>query len=336
MSNKLLGEILLKKQFISEEQLSRALMDCSQNESMLGKYLVDKGLIKEEELLSVLSEQFNIPFISNLKEVKVSVEAIKAIPAKLAQHHGFIPISLDGQVLTVVVFNPMDLWLAENIKLNLGFQIKRVLSTRNEVEKAIHKYYGAVAGTVDKIMEGRFRPGVKIEKTEAIEDNEKNSDEASVIKLVNQIISEAIKINATDIHIEIYEKKIELRYRIDGVLREMKMPQDTYYIGPAIVSRVKIMCRLDVVEHRLPQDGRAKVRLTSGQEVDLRVSILPGYFGENVVIRILPSGVLLYLDKIGFFTEDLKKVKMLLQKPHGIILITGPTGSGKLLHFTLL
>jgi type IV pilus assembly protein PilB len=329
MSNKLLGEMLLRKKFISEEQLSQALMACSQNESMLGAYLVEKGLIREEELLSVLSEQFNIPFLSNLREVKVSTEAIKAIPAKLVQHHGFIPISLDGQVLTVVVFNPMDLWLAENIKLNLGFQIKRVLSTRNEVEKAIHKYYGAVAGTVDKIMEGRFRPGIKIEKRETIEDIEKNSDEASVIKLVNQIISEAIKINATDIHIEIYEKKIELRYRIDGVLREMKLPQDAYYIGPAIVSRVKIMCRLDVVEHRLPQDGRARVRLISGQEVDLRVSVLPSYFGENVVIRILPSGVLLCLDKIGFFPEDLKKIKMLLQKPHGIILITGPTGSGK-------
>ena len=130
---------------------------------------------------------FNIPFLSNLREVKVSTEAIKAIPAKLVQHHGFIPISLDGQVLTVVVFNPMDLWLAENIKLNLGFQVKRVLSTRNEVEKAIQKYYGAVAGTVDKIMEDKSGLGARVNKRDSIEDIEKSSDEVSVINLVNQI-----------------------------------------------------------------------------------------------------------------------------------------------------
>jgi type II secretory ATPase GspE/PulE/Tfp pilus assembly ATPase PilB-like protein len=134
---------------------------------------------------------------------------------------------------------------------------------------------------------------------------------------------------ATDIHIEIYVDKVALRYRIDGVLREMKMPQDAYYIEPAIVSRIKIMCHLDVVEHRIPQDGRAKVRLLDGEEVDLRVSVLQGYFGENVVIRILPSQVLLDLDKIGFLPQDLAIINKLIQKPHGIILITGPTGSGK-------
>lgn len=329
MSNKLLGEMLLKKKCISESQLSQALKDCYQNEAMLGKYLVEKGLVKEEDLLTVLSEQFNLPFYPRLKEIKVSSEAVKAVPAKLVQHHGFIPISLEGQVLTVAVFNPMDFWLAENIKLNLGFQVTRVLSTRHEVEKAIQKYYGAVAGTVDKIMEDKSGLGARVNKRDSIEDIEKSSDEVSVINLVNQIIAEAIKMNATDIHIEIYADKVVLRYRIDGVLREMKMPADAYYIEPAVVSRVKIMCHLDVVEHRVPQDGRSKVRLTSGQEVDLRVSVLPGYFGENIVIRILPSGILLDLDKIGFFPDDLKKFEVLLQKPHGIILITGPTGSGK-------
>ena len=171
--------------------------------------------------------------------------------------------------------------------------------------------------------------GTKLTKDESVEDIEKNADEASVIKLVNQIVTEAIKMRATDIHIEIYVDKVVLRYRIDGVLREMKMPPDAYYIEPAIVSRIKIMCHLDVVEHRIPQDGRAKVRLLDGQEVDLRVSILQGYFGENVVIRILPSQVLLDLDKIGFSPHDLETINRLIQKPHGIILLTGPTGSGK-------
>ncbi|MDP3041395.1 MAG: ATPase, T2SS/T4P/T4SS family [Candidatus Omnitrophota bacterium] len=326
---KLLGELLVKKNMVTQQQVNEALKESGDNGDMLGKILVNRGLIKEIDLLKVLAEQFNLPFHLHLKEVHISTDAIKAVPAKFVQHYGFMPISLEGSVLTVAVYNPMDIWLAENIKLNLGFAVKKVLATRREVEIAIHKYYGAVAGTVDKIMEGKVSAGTKLIKDESVEDIEKNADEASVIKLVNQIITEAIKMQATDIHIEIYVDKVVLRYRIDGVLREMKMPQDAYYIEPAIVSRIKIMCHLDVVEHRVPQDGRAKVRLLDGQEVDLRVSILQGYFGENVVIRILPSHVLLDLDKIGFLPQDLDTINKLIQKPNGIILITGPTGSGK-------
>ncbi|MDD5464735.1 MAG: ATPase, T2SS/T4P/T4SS family [Candidatus Omnitrophica bacterium] len=328
-TNKLLGEMLVKRNCITQEQLDQVLKDPVCQEDMLGAVLVNKGLLKEEDLLKALSEQFNLPFFARLKDAHISTEAIKAVPAKFVKHYGFMPISLEGQVLTVAVFNPMDVWLAENIKLNLGFRVSRILTSRREVEAAIHKYYGAVAGTVDKIMEEKIGQGTKLAKDESVEDIEKNAGEASVIELVNQIISEAIKMRATDIHIEIYVDKVVLRYRIDGVLREMKMPQDAYYIEPAIVSRIKIMCHLDVVEHRVPQDGRAKVRLLDGQEVDLRVSILQGYFGENVVIRILPSQVLLDLNKIGFSPEDLKTIERLLQRPHGIILITGPTGSGK-------
>jgi type II secretory ATPase GspE/PulE/Tfp pilus assembly ATPase PilB-like protein len=329
MSNKLLGEMLIKKGLITQEQLTEALKDSTLQEDMIGNILVSKGLLKEEDLLKALAEQFNLTYLARLKDVRISTEAVKAVPAKFVQHYGFMPISLEGSVLTVAVHNPMDVWLAENIKLNLGFRVNRVLTSRHEVEDAIQKYYGSVAGTVDKIMEGKISQGTKLTKDQSVEDIEKNADEASVIKLVNQIITEAIKMRATDIHIEIYVDKVILRYRIDGVLREMKMPQDAYYIEPAIVSRIKIMCHLDVVEHRVPQDGRAKVRLLDGTEVDLRVSILQGYFGENVVIRILPSHVLLDLDKIGFMPEDLKTIEGLIQKPHGIILITGPTGSGK-------
>jgi len=329
MLTKLLGELLVKKGLVSREQVNEALKESADNGELLGKILVSRGLIKEIDLLKALAGQFNLPFYLHLKEVRISPDAIKAVPAKFVQHYGFMPINLEGQVLTAAVYNPMDVWLAENIKINLGFQVARVLTSRHEVETAIHKYYGAVAGTVDKIMEGKASAGTKLTKDESVEDIEKNADEASVIKLVNQIISEAIKMRATDIHIEIYVNKVVLRYRIDGVLREMKMPQDAYYIEPAIVSRIKIMCHLDVVEHRIPQDGRAKVRLLDGEEVDLRVSILQGYFGENVVIRILPSQVLLDLDKIGFLPKDLEVINRLIQKPHGIILITGPTGSGK-------
>ena len=329
MLTKLLGELLVKKSLVTQEAIDEALQESAGNGDMLGKILVSRGLVKEIDLLKVLAEQLNLPFYLHLKEVHISLEAVKAVPAKFVQYYGFMPINLEGQLLTVAVYNPMDVWLAENIKINLGFQVARVLTSRHEVETAIHKYYGAVAGTVDKIMEGKASAGTKLTKDESVEDIEKNADEASVIKLVNQIITEAIKMRATDIHIEIYVDKVVLRYRIDGVLREMKMPSDAYYIEPAIVSRIKIMCHLDVVEHRIPQDGRAKVRLLDGAEVDLRVSILQGYFGENVVIRILPSQVLLDLDKIGFLPQDLDTITKLLQKPHGIILLTGPTGSGK-------
>jgi len=329
MLTKLLGELLVKKSLATQQEVNEALKDSSDNGDMLGKILVSRGVVKENDLLKVLAEQFNLPFHLHLKELHISTDAVKAVPAKFVQHYGFMPVNLEGQILTVAVYNPMDVWLAENIKINLGFQVARIITSRHEVESAIHKYYGAVAGTVDKIMEGKASAGIKLTKDESVEDIEKNVDEASVIKLVNQVITEAIKMRATDIHIEIYVNKVVLRYRIDGVLREMKMPQDAYYIEPAIVSRVKIMCHLDVVEHRIPQDGRAKVRLLDGQEVDLRVSILQGYFGENVVIRILPSQVLLDLDTIGFLPQDLETINKLLTKPHGIILITGPTGSGK-------
>ena len=328
MSNKLLGDLLIKKGCITEEQLKAALEDANGREDLLGSFLVSKGLVKEDDLLKVLSEQLNIPYYPRLKEVQVSPEAVRAVPAKFVQHYGFMPISLEGQILTVAIYNPMDVWLAENIKLNLGFAVRRILTSRREIEEAIRKHYGSVAGTVDKIMEGKQGKG-KLVKDESVEDIEKNAEEASVIKLVNQVITEAIKMRATDIHIEIYADKVVLRYRIDGVLREIRMPPDAYYIEPAIVSRIKIMCHLDVVEHRIPQDGRAKVRLLDGTEVDLRVSILQGYFGENVVIRILPTQVLLDLDKIGFLPEDLKIITRVIQKPHGIILLTGPTGSGK-------
>lgn len=329
MLTKLLGELLVRKGLVTQQQINEALKESMGNGDMLGKILVSRGIVKDIDLLRVLAEQFNLPFYLHLKEVRILPEAVKAVPAKFVQHYGFMPVNLEGQVLTVAVYNPMDVWLAEDIKINLGFQVVRVLTSRHEVDAAVHKYYGSVAGTVDKIMAGKVSAGTKLAKDESVEDIEKNAGEASVIKLVNQIITEAIKMRATDIHVEIYVDKVVLRYRIDGVLREMKMPQDAYYIEPAIVSRIKIMCHLDVVEHRIPQDGRAKVRLLDGAEVDLRVSILQGYFGENVVIRILPSQVLLDLDKIGFQPQDLETINKLLQKPHGIILITGPTGSGK-------
>lgn len=330
MATRLLGEILVKKGFITQEHLNEALKKAPDSETMLGKSLIKMGYLKEEQLFQALAEQFNIPFYPHLKKMEVPPQVIKAVPVKFIQQYGFMPLALKDKVLTIAISNPMDVWLAENVKLNLGYQVQRVLSTRSEIDEAIRKYYGVVADTVDRIMIGKKDDKIALRALdETIEDIEKSAEEASVIKLVNQVLSEAIRMNATDIHIEPYQNKVHLRYRIDGILREIKVPEDIFYIQPAIVSRLKIMSRLDVVEHRIPQDGRSKVRLQEGQEVDLRFSIIPAYFGENVVIRILPTEVLLDLNKIGFYPDDLKKIENIIQKPHGIILLTGPTGSGK-------
>lgn len=327
-----LGEILTKKGFISKEQLDEVLAKSPESEQMLGKLLVKAGHLKEEQLFQVLAEQLNIPFYPHLKNLDISPEVIKAVPVKFVQHYGIMPLELKDKVLTIAMSNPMDVWMSEEIKLHLGYQIQRVLSTRYEIEEMIHKYYSAVSGTVDTILaktEKAEEKGAFFTKEESVEDIEKGAEEASVIKLVNQIFSEAIQMRATDIHIETYPNKLRLRYRVDGILYDIKIPENMHYILPAIVSRIKIMSRLNVVEHRVSQDGRVKVRLQDNTEVDLRVSIIPAFRGENVVIRILPAQWTFNIDDLGFMPEDFKKIEGIIQKPHGITFITGPTGSGK-------
>lgn len=325
-----LGEILIKKGYINKDQLDAVLSKSPPSEEMMGKLLMKSGVLREEQLMEAVAEQLGLSFVTNLRLREIPADVIRAVSDKLVQRYGFIPLELKDNVLTIAVSNAMDIWIAEDIKMHLGFSVKRVLSLKTEIDDAIRKYYGLGSGSVDQIIAGaKQEKNATQSQSEQVEDIEKSAEEASVIKIVNQILSEAISMRTSDIHLEIYNKKVHLRYRIDGVLREMKLPDDIYYIQPAIVSRVKIMAHLDVVEHRLPQDGRVKVRLQDGIEVDLRVSIIPGYFGENIVIRILPSQIIVDLNKLGFAQDELKKLNNIIQKPHGIILITGPTGSGK-------
>jgi len=330
MAIQLLGEVLIKKGFIDRQKLNEVLRESPHSEEMLGKVLLKKGLISEEQLAQGIAEQLGIPFYPHLKDVDISLETLKAVPVKLVQHYRFMPLELNGDALTIAVHNPMDIWMVENIKLQLGFQVRRVLASKADIDEAIRKYYGAVAGTVDKILtKDKEEQGVFVSRKEGVEEIERDSEEASVIKLVNQILTEAIQMEATDIHLEVYQDNVHLRYRVDGVLKDVKIPENIYYLEPAIVSRIKIMAHLDVVEHRLPQDGRMKVKLQDASEVDLRVSIIPAYYGENIVIRILPTQMLFDFAKIGFSPEDRAKIERIIQKLHGIILITGPTGSGK-------
>jgi len=329
MENRL-GEILIKKGFITAEQLDTILKKSPPSEDILGEELIKAGYINEQQLLQGVAAQMGLQFYESLKDIAISSEAVKAVPTDFVQRHGFMPLQLENKTLTIAVHNPMDVWLGEDIKLHLGLRVQRILCPRQEIEEAIRSHYNLVSGTIDQILADTPQGKSAAPQADAmgVEDIEKSAG-ASVIKLVNQILSEAIQMNATDIHLELYQSKVHLRYRIDGVLQETKVPEDIYLIEPAIISRIKVMSHLDLVEHRVPQDGRVKVRLQDGNEINLRISIIPAYFGENVVIRILPSSIMLDLSKIGFAREDIDRIEKVIQKPHGIILLTGPTGSGK-------
>ena len=329
MGSKMIGEILIEKGIITDEQLGKAVQEQKRTGEFIGSCLMRLGYIGEKELLVVLSEQFGIPY-KDLKEVSIDENIITAIPAKYVWHYKFMPLRLKGNTLTIAISDPLDIWLLEDIKLNLGYDVECVLSSEREIREVLRKYYGIGAETVEKILEKEtLKPRSELAKNiAAVEDIERTAEDASVIKLVNQILTEAIKLRATDIHIEPYRESIKLRYRIDGVLYDTPIPPDLKYLHSAIISRIKIISNLDVVERRLPQDGRAKVKV-SDKEVDLRISILPSLYGENVVIRILPTQLLFNLENLGIEPEDLAKLEVLIKKPHGIIFLTGPTGSGK-------
>ncbi|RLG33832.1 type II secretion system protein GspE [Methanosarcinales archaeon] len=323
-----IGDILIQKGLLTKEQLEAALKESQRTGEVLGKVLIRLGLITQDDLLKVLAEQLGLPFYSTLKDITIPEEVIKAIPAKFVWHYKFMPLSIKGRVLTIAISDPLAVWPMEDLRLHLGYEVERVLVPEEEILKAIRKYYGVGAETVEEILAKEAPQQERKVETQVIEDLEKAAGEASVIRLVNQILSEAVSSRATDIHIEPYRDKVQVRYRIDGVLYQMKVPQEIKYLHQAIVSRIKILANLNVIERRLPQDGRAIVKIQE-KPVDLRVSIIPSLYGENVVIRILPQRLLFNLEELGFLPDDLEKVESLMKRPHGIIFLTGPTGSGK-------
>jgi type II secretory ATPase GspE/PulE/Tfp pilus assembly ATPase PilB-like protein len=325
-----LGELLIKKGALSQGQLDLALREHDRTGELLGKALVRMGFISEDQLLMTLAEQLSIQFIPKLKDRVISDDVIRAVPARFVWHYKFMPIALKGNVLTIAISNPLDIWPTEDIKFHLGFEVEVVLAVETEIMAAVKTYYGLgaaiVEGILDKKEEGASRrvdEGVTV-----LESPEKMAQDASVIKLVNQLLAEAIQSRATDIHIEPYRDRVKVRYRIDGILYDVPVPETIKQLHPAIVSRIKIISNMDIVERRLPQDGRAKVKL--GEiDVDLRISVIPTLYGENMVIRILPTQMIFNIGDLGLSPGDLLMVDDLLEKPHGIIFLTGPTGSGK-------
>lgn len=267
----------------------------------------------------------------NLKETKIEPDVIEKVPAKFVWHYKFMPVRLEKDVLTVACANP-DSVVKDDLSQFLGYKVKMARADEADILEAIKKFYGVGAETVEKILEEESVSGeglgtAGLEEIKE-EDIAKLAEEPGIIKLVNQILLEANQKNATDIHIEPYPGKLKLRYRIDGVLYDAKVPSDIVRFLPAIVSRVKIMSGLNIVERRLPQDGRAKVKIKN-EVFDLRISTMPTPHGESIVIRVLPTTMLFSLEKLGFSDRDLKVFEELIKKPHGIIFVTGPTGSGK-------
>jgi type II secretory ATPase GspE/PulE/Tfp pilus assembly ATPase PilB-like protein len=324
-----IGELLLQKGLITAQQIALALNESKKAGEMIGETLVRLNFITRKQLLEALAEQLGLSYYPSLKDISVSNDVIRVVPAKFVWYYKFMPLKIKGKTLTIAVSDPLAVWPMEDLKLHLGYDVERVLATEEEIMLAVRRYYGIGAETVEEIL---TQGNVSIEqqkiKEERIEDLEKSVQDASVIKLVNQILSEAVSSRSTDIHIELYRDRVRVRYRIDGVLYDMRLPEQIKYLQSAVVSRIKILSNLNVVEKRLPQDGRAIIKIQDKQ-VDLRISVIPSIYGENVVIRILPVHLLFNLEDLGFDPEDFKKMEELMLKPHGVVFLTGPTGSGK-------
>jgi type II secretion system protein E len=329
-----LGELLIHRGVLTQGQLDLALREHEKTGELLGKALIRLGYITEEQLLVTLAEQLSIPFLPSLKDKVIPDDVIKAVPARFVWHYKFMPLSLKANTLTIAVSNPLDVWPTEDIKFHLGFEVEVVLAVESEIMASIKAYYGMGASIVEGILEKKEETTAAAKKARpeegimVLDSPEKMAQDASVVKLVNQLIAEAIQSRATDIHIEPYRDRVKVRYRIDGILYDVPVPDSIKQLHLAIVSRIKIIANMDIVERRLPQDGRAKVKLGE-VDVDLRLSIIPTLYGENMVIRILPTDMLFSMKELGLSPKDLEMIEELLEKPHGIIFLTGPTGSGK-------
>lgn len=320
---------LLEKKLISEKKLVKAESESKKSNVSLPRYLIDTEMIDEEKLLALMASIINVPFV-NLKKSTIEEEAVKAVPVRFVWHYEFMPIKLEGRKLTIAVNYPLNIRVQDEIRLSLGYEIFMVLARREHILELLKAHYGLASDTVDKMVSQKdkeFTDALTV-PAHGIEDIEKMVEDASVVKLVNQILLEAYKKRATDIHIEPFRGKVKLRYRIDGVLYDQNVPEDFSRFVLPILSRIKIMANLDIVEHRLPQDGRAIVK-TQDEVLDLRVSFIPTAHGESVVIRILPTKMFLSLEKLGLLQKDLSTIESLIDKPNGIIFVTGPTGSGK-------
>ncbi len=328
-----LTEILIKNKLILPEQLQQALAIQQKTGGKLSDIIVENKFVKESDLISALSEGLNFPLI-DLKRFKVDSEVVKLVPPQTAKHFQIIPVAKIGDTITLAMADPLNIFAIDHVAALTGFKINPIIASSHDINQAIEASYPdttkeMISDLVKEISDASSIELVKEEKQaySGEQDVGHITLDAPVIKLTDLILEEAVRKKASDILIEPFEKKLRVRYRIDGLLREEPAPPKNLHTS--IVSRIKVMSELNIAEHRLPQDGRFKAKVT-GKEVDFRISVLPSAFGEKVAIRILDkTQAMLDLTKTGFDPDVIEKVKKISKLPHGMILVTGPTGSGK-------
>ncbi len=333
-----LGEMLIKESLITADQLRQAVDHQKKQGGRLGTALIKLGFVKDDDITSVLSRQYGVPSI-NLKYYDVDPTVIKLIPQDTAIRYQIVPLSRVGSTLTIAMTDPTNVFAMDDIKFMTGFNVEPVVASESAINEAISKFYGDVQNTEELSKVMKDLTGEESDDLElAAEEQEMNlaeleraAEEAPIIKLVNLVLTNAVKHGASDIHIEPYEKELRVRFRVDGILQEVMGPP--LKLRDAITSRVKIMAKLDISEKRLPQDGRIMIKYRKDgriKELDFRVSTVPTLHGEKIVMRLLDKENLrLDMTKLGFEQESLTKFERAILRPYGMVLVTGPTGSGK-------
>jgi len=330
-----LGQILLNEKIITDEELQKAIEVQRKEKTKLGDTLVNLGLASEKDIVVALAKQLSIPYVSYSKGLLKPAEGqelSKLVPEEYARRHMLIPISKHLNSLTVAFVDPLDLISIDNLRHMTGCEINPIIATKTDIQRAVTEFYGKEDLLKDAISDSYENEEFKIEKASEKEDLSLDelimrAEEAPIVKLVDLLLMQAIKDRVSDIHIEPFRNKINIRYRIDGVLYEI--PPPARHLLPAIVSRVKILSNLDIAEKRLPQDGAFLVKVEK-RGIDIRVSVVPTIYGEKVVMRILDkSATPLDLEQLGFEPQELENFRKAIVSPHGLILVTGPTGSGK-------
>src|SRR5919199_1781731 len=319
-----LGELLTKASLISQDQLKEALRVQKETGGKLGETLIKLGFVSEEDITECLSQQFGVPSI-NLDHFEIDSSVIKLINADVARKYNILPVNKTGATITIAMADPTNVFAMDDIKFMTGYNVEPVVASELGIKAAIDNYYGTTSSLeLKKVMED-------LQQAESADLEVLEDEEAPVVKLCNLILTDAIKRGASDIHVEPYEKEFRVRFRIDGILYEIMNPP--LKLRDAMTSRMKILSKLDISEKRLPQDGRIKLKMKlndKNKELDFRVSVLPTLFGEKIVLRLLDKDNLrLDMTKLGFEPESLAKFEEAIFKPWGMVLVTGPTGSGK-------
>ena len=327
--NERIGELLVKENLLTTEQLRKAREEARSKGARLGAQITQLGYLQESELTDFVAKQYGVPSV-NLDEFEIDNAVIKLIPEEVALKHKVIPVNRAGSTLILATADPSNIFAIDDIKFLTGYNVEVVVAAEDAIKRAIEQYYDQ-GTSLAEVMGDFDDSGIEVvDDGDEVDVGElaKESEDAPVVKLVNLILTDAVKKTASDIHVEPYEKAFRVRYRIDGMLYEVMKPP--MKLKNAITSRMKIMAELDIAERRLPQDGRIKLKMGRGKEMDFRVSVLPTLFGEKVVMRLLDkSNLQLDMTKLGFEPEQLRVFKDCIHRPFGMVLVTGPTGSGK-------